>query len=97
MGKPKSGLQQDDLTPSTLPADHTVVQLGAAQGSGNYLSLDSTGAERLVELSGRVKRSKVIVTRGERNLVHRCGDRWSNEQVITRSSGCSRMDKGDRG
>lgn len=65
MGKPKSSLQQDDLTPSTLPADHTIVKLGAAQGSGNYLSLDAEGGERLVELSGRVKRSKIIITRGE--------------------------------
>jgi hypothetical protein len=64
MGKPKSSLQQDDLTPSTLPSDHTIVKLGAAQGSGNYLSLDAEGTERLVELSGRVKRSKVIITRG---------------------------------
>lgn len=64
MGKPKSGLQQDDLSPSTLPADHTIVKLGTAQGSGNYQSTDADGLERLVELSGRVKRSKVIVTRG---------------------------------
>lgn len=64
MGKPKSSLQQDDLTPSTLPADHTIVKLGTAQGSNNYLSVDAEGTERLVELSGRVKRSKVIITRG---------------------------------
>ena len=64
MGKPKSGLQQDDLTPSTLPSDHTIVKLGAAQGSGNYMSSDAEGNERLVELSGRVKRSKIIITRG---------------------------------
>jgi len=64
MGKPKSSLQQDDLTPSTLPADHTIVKLGTAQGSSNYLSRDAEGTERLVELSGRVKRSKIIITRG---------------------------------
>lgn len=64
MGKPKSSLQQDDLTPSTLPADHTIVKLGTAQGSSNYLSKDAEGTERLVELSGRVKRSKIIITRG---------------------------------
>jgi hypothetical protein len=64
MGKPKSSLQQDDLTPSTLPTDHTIVKLGTAQGSNNYLSTDAEGTERLVELSGRVKRSKVIITRG---------------------------------
>jgi hypothetical protein len=64
MGKPKSSLQQDELTPSTLASDHTIVKLGQAQGSGNYLSHDAEGIERLVELSGRVKRSKVIITRG---------------------------------
>jgi probable RNA-binding protein EIF1AD len=65
MGKPKSSLQQDELSPSTLPSDHTIVKLGAAQGSGNYLSHDSEAVERLVELSGRVKRSKIIITRGK--------------------------------
>lgn len=65
MGKPKSSLQQDELSPSTLPSDHTIVKLGQAQGSGNYLSHDSDGVERLVELSGRVKRSKIIITRGQ--------------------------------
>lgn len=83
MGKPKSSLQQDELSPSSLPSDHTVVKLGQAQGSGNYLSHDSEGVERLVELSGRVKRSKIIITRGESHeflLIHDHGPKGKEKE-----------------
>ena len=99
MGKPKSGLQQDDLTPSTLPSDHTIVKLGAAQGSGNYMSLDAEGNERLVELSGRVKRSKIIITRGTPMISPASSEhhqrRWSrSNQDTLENKGLGIMDYG---
>lgn len=65
MGKPKSALPDTSYTPSTLPPAHIVVQLGPPQGSGNFTCTDADGVERLVEIGGKVKRSKVLVTRGE--------------------------------
>ena len=52
-------------TPLSLPPDHTLVQLATAQGSGNYLSVDPDGEERLVEVSTKVKRAKVLIVKGE--------------------------------
>ena len=54
-----------DHTPLSLPPDHTLVQLATAQGSGNYLSVDPDGEERLVEVSTKVKRAKVLIVKGE--------------------------------
>ncbi|KAL1405928.1 hypothetical protein Q8F55_007608 [Vanrija albida] len=43
--------------PSTLPDDHRLVRLGPPQGSGNFTCTDTAGAERLVEMPARVRRT----------------------------------------
>ena len=53
-----------DLSPGSLPADHLLVQLGVPKGSNNFLCTDTDGAERLVELGTKIRKT-VLATRGE--------------------------------
>lgn len=65
MGKPKPSKQSkdDDYTPTSLPPDHFLVQLGIPKGSNNFLCIDTDGTERLVEIGNKI-RKQVLATRG---------------------------------
>lgn len=52
-----------DYTPSTLPADHHLVRLGAPQGS-NQFATSIRGEAKLVDMPARMRRTAFAV-RGE--------------------------------
>lgn len=61
---PRKQTPQQSYAPP-LPQSHNLVQLGAPQGSNNFLCKDALGEERLVEISKPLKRMKgLIVMRG---------------------------------
>ncbi|ODO07178.1 hypothetical protein L198_00757 [Cryptococcus wingfieldii CBS 7118] len=54
-----------------LPPSHYLVHLGAPQGSNNFLSFDTAGEERLVEVSKLLRRNKgLIVMRGDFAIIN---------------------------
>ncbi|KIR24907.1 hypothetical protein I307_05871 [Cryptococcus deuterogattii 99/473] len=62
---PRKQPSQQSYAPP-LPQSHNLVQLGAPQGSNNFLCKDALGEERLVEISKPLKRMKgLIVMRGD--------------------------------
>ncbi|EAL21769.1 hypothetical protein CNBC4710 [Cryptococcus deneoformans B-3501A] len=62
---PRKQAPQQSYAPP-LPHSHSLVQLGAPQGSNNFLCKDALGEERLVEISKSLKRMKgLIVMRGD--------------------------------
>ncbi|XAO23150.1 hypothetical protein I312_101928 [Cryptococcus bacillisporus CA1280] len=62
---PRKQTPQQSYAPP-LPQSHNLVQLGAPQGSNNFLCRDALGEERLVEISKPLKRMKgLIVMRGD--------------------------------
>ncbi|OWZ65506.1 hypothetical protein AYX14_06210 [Cryptococcus neoformans] len=66
---PRKQAPQQSYAPP-LPQSHTLVQLGAPQGSNNFLCKDALGGERLVEISKSLKRMKgLIVMRGDYAII----------------------------
>lgn len=74
---PRKQAPQQSYAPP-LPQSHTLVQLGAPQGSNNFLCKDALGGERLVEISKSLKRMKgLIVMRGISSFLRKAGAwRW---------------------
>lgn len=60
--KPKA-VPETTYTPSTLPADHFLVRLGAPQGS-NQFATEINGEPKLVDMPARVRRL-TFAARGE--------------------------------
>lgn len=70
---PRKQAPQQSYAPP-LPHSHNLVQLGAPQGSNNFLCKDALGEERLVEISKSLKRMKgLIVMRGTSSFLRKAG------------------------
>ncbi|EIW72436.1 hypothetical protein TREMEDRAFT_58598 [Tremella mesenterica DSM 1558] len=70
---PRPRLPSPEYTPSSLPPNIILTRLFSPRGSGNWVCHSPDGIERLVEISTRVKRSKVILVKGD-VLDRRSGD-----------------------
>lgn len=80
---PRKQAPQQSYAPP-LAQSHTLVQLGAPQGSNNFLCKDALGEERLVEISKSLKRMKgLIVMRGISSFLRKAGPDADNISKIT--------------
>ncbi|RXK36131.1 hypothetical protein M231_06622 [Tremella mesenterica] len=67
---PRPRLPSPEYTPSSLPPNIILAKLSSPRGSGNWVCHSPDGIERLVEISTRVKRSKVILVKGDFTYVN---------------------------